>query len=456
MRQLDLTEGVIWKTLLRYATPIILSSVLQSAYAITDLVVASLFIGKAGVSAINNAGQIVVILTQIIMGIATGGNILMSQLYGAKNHKGRHETNVTLFSLAMLAGVGMALLVIFGGRSMLTALDAPALEEATAYIRVCALGLLPVFGYNACASMIRAVGNSKQPFYCVAVTVCVNVVLDLLFMGAFHWGVEGAGLATIIAQTISFLVALVYTLRHKDLFQLSLRKLYIKADKLKTMLRLGVPSAVQMTIVGLSWLMMTFLINQYGIEASAASGYCVKIKDFAQMFTLAIGTAASTVVAQCLGAGKFDRASRVVHVAMRIAIGVAVVLIIFIELLAPQLIGLFRPDPATAALALENLRIEILSMVFYASFMVYNALPMGAGHTLFALGSSLLNCIVVRVVLAVVLEKMFGLTGVYWACMIAPLSSVPLGYIYEASGVWRKSLAKPDPEPAPQPLPKEP
>ncbi len=440
MQQLDLTEGVIWKTLLRYSTPIVLSSVLQSAYAITDLMVASFFIGKAGVSAINNAGQIVVILTQIIMGIATGGNILMGQFYGSKNHKGRHETNVTLLSLAMVAGVCMAVVVFLGGRSMLSALDAPALTEATAYIRISAFGLLPVFGYNACASMIRAVGNSKQPFYCVLVTVIVNVALDILFMGAFQWGVQGAALATVIAQCISFLVSLIYVLKYRDLFQVSLRHLTIKWDKLKTMLRLGIPSAVQMTIVGMSWLLMTFLINQYGIEASAASGYCVKIKDFAQMFTIALSSAASTVVAQCLGAGKFKRASRVVHVAMRIAIGVAVILIVGIEAFAPQLIGLFHPDDVTASLAILNLRIEIMSLVFYASFMVYNALPMGAGHTLFALGSSLLNCVLVRVVLAVILDRAFGLVGVYWACMIAPVSSVPLGYLYERSGVWRKSL----------------
>ena len=94
------------------------------------------------------------------------------------------------------------------------------------------------------------------------------------------------------------------------------------------------------------------------------------------------------------------------------------------------------------AIALQNLRIEILGQIFYASFMVYNALPLGAGHTLFALGSSLLNCIVVRVVLAVLLNNAMGLVGIFWACAIAPASSVPLGYIYERTGVWRRSLAE--------------
>ena len=162
----------------------------------------------------------------------------------------------------------------------------------------------------------------------------------------------------------------------------------------------------------------------------------------ALLCTLALYTAATTMVAQCLGAKKFDRASRVVHVAMRISLSVTAVLIVLVELFAPQLLAIFHPDAVTQAIALQNLRIEIVGQIFYASFMVYNALPLGAGNTMFALGSSLLNCIVARVILALILNHFFGLVGIFWACAIAPASSVPLGYLYERSGVWRKSLAQ--------------
>ena len=245
-----------------------------------------------------------------------------------------------------------------------------------------------------------------------------------------------------MAQTASFVVCLWYVRRHQDLFGLTRRRGGIERAKLTQMLKLGIPSAVQMTVVGLSWLAMTFLINDYGVDASAASGICAKIKDIALLSTLALYTAATTVIAQCLGAGKLDRASRVVHVAMRISIGVAAGLIVIIELFAPQILSIFNPDQATMALAVQNLRIEILGQIFYASFMVYNALPMGAGHTMFALASSLLNCIVVRVVLAVILNHVFGLVGIFWACAIAPASSVPLGYIYEKRGKWRRRLVQ--------------
>jgi len=442
MQQLNLTEGDIGKTLMRYSLPVVLSSLLQSAYSMVDMILAGRFIGNSGMSAINNAGQVILILTQIIIGITMGANILIGQYYGAKDHEGRAQTNRTLFSMSMLFGIVAAVLLLGLGRGILILLGAPALEEGAVYLRICALGLLPVFGYNALSAMIRGVGNSKQPLYFIGVTAAVNVALDAWFMGALHWGVAGAAWATVIAQTLSFGLALVYTMRNKALYAVGLGRLSIHKDKLCAMLRLGIPSAVQMTLVGISWLTMTFLINAHGMEASAASGIATKIKDMTLLFTLAMASATATMVAQCLGAEKFERASRAVHIAMRITIGVSLVMILLVELGAPFLVSFFKPDALTAQWAVKNLRIEILAQVFYASFMVYNALAMGAGHTTFALLSSIMNSIVVRVILALIFDHYFGLVGIYWACMIAPASSVPLGYLYERHGAWRRSLAK--------------
>ena len=440
--QMNLTEGVIWKTLLRYSMPVILSALLQSAYSIVDMVLAGIFVRETGISAINNSGQVLLFLTQVIMGITMGGNILMGQYYGNRDHENRTKTNVTLFSLALLSGIFMMGLLLVLGEPVLRLLKAPALGESLIYLRICAVGLLPVCGYNALAAMIRAVGNSIKPLNFILVTTVVNIVLDTLFMGIFRWGVAGAAWATVIAQSISFLVALFYVLGNRELFALRLGGLYLKKDKLIHMLRLGIPSAVQMTLVGFSWLTMTFLVNGYGVEASAASGIAAKIREVSQLFTVGMGAAAGTMVAQCLGAGDFSRARNTVHIAMRIAIGVSLVVILLVELTAPQLVSLFNPNAETAYWAVQNLRIEVLAQVFYASFMVYNALAIGAGHTMFVLGSSIMNSIIVRLALAVLLNHYMGLTGIYWACMIAPASSVPLGYIYERAGRWKKSLAK--------------
>ena len=136
MRQIDLTEGVIWKKLMIYAVPVILSSFLQSAYSITDLIVAGWFVGKGGISAINNASQVMILLTQIIMGVTTGGSILMGQYYGAKDRENRVKTNVTLFSFSVIAGAITMVALFFTGGAILTALKAPALAQATTYLRI--------------------------------------------------------------------------------------------------------------------------------------------------------------------------------------------------------------------------------------------------------------------------------------------------------------------------------
>ena len=183
MRQMDLTEGVIWKKLLVYAWPVVLSSLLQSAYAITDLVVAGWFVGKDGISAINNASQVTFLMTQVIIGLTTGGNILMGQYYGSRDGVNRIKTNRTLFLFSVSAGGVVCVLLALFSQPILMAIRAPALAQAEAYLQICALGMIPVFGYNALAAMLRSVGNSKQPFYCVAVTAGCNIALDILFMG---------------------------------------------------------------------------------------------------------------------------------------------------------------------------------------------------------------------------------------------------------------------------------
>ncbi len=439
-QQLDLTEGVIWKKLLRFSIPIIISSMLQAAYALADTIIAGQFIGTSGISAINNSSQITHIVTQIIIGITTGGNILMSQYFGAKQHEDRKRAGITLFVVCMLLGVACVAIFRIFSRNLLILIDCPSLELAEDYLNVCSYGILAIFGYNCLSAMIRAVGNSRLPLVCVAVTAALNVVLDLIFVGGLDMGTTGAALATVIAQYASFLVSLIYALRTPEVYGFSINSLCIDREKLLKMTRLGIPCAVQMTAAGLSWLTITFLVNGHGLEASAASGINSKIKDFCQLFSVGMSNAAATMIAQCVGAKQFDRARRVLYTAMSWAVCVSIAAIIFVEFSAPTLVAIFTDDPLTTQYAVQNLRIEIIGQLFYASFLVYHALALGAGNTLYVLGSSLLNCVAVRLVLSLVFDRIWGLPGIFWACLIAPSSSVILGLWYERSGFWMRKL----------------
>lgn len=437
----DLTKGSITKQLVKFSTPLILSSLLQSIYGMVDMIIAGRYIGSAGLSAVNNSSTIMLFITQILMGISTGGNILTSQYFGAGDRENCKQSVVTLFTFSAALGAVLAVVLSVFARPILSALDAPALDEASKYLVICAFGIFFIAGYNSTSAAMRSFGNSKAPLICVAVSCSLNVVLDIVFVGTFGLGVSGAALATVISQGVSFIVSLIIVLRHDDLFGLRLSVLFIRADKLRKILKLGIPVCIQMTVANISWLSVMYLINGYGVVVSAGNGVSVKIKNLCLLFITAMSSGATAMIAQNIGAGELERARKVLYTAMRIAVAVSVLLIAVVEALAPQFASLFTAEADTVAVAVRNLRIEIISQVFYASFQMYHALALGAGHTWFVLLSSFVNCILARLVLIFILNNLIGLTGIYIACMVAPASSVPIGFWYERSGVWRRARA---------------
>ena len=253
-------------------------------------------------------------------------------------------------------------------------------------------------------------------------------------------GTKGAAAATVISQGVSFMLISIHVLNNPDIFGVQLFRPRFYKERFGKMIALGIPCAVQMSLAAISWLTVTRFVNSYGVAASAGAGVSARIKDFCQLFISAVSSAASTMVAQTLGAGKYDRAKEVLYTAMKLTCAVAITLILVVELLAPILVGIFTPDAAASGIAILNLRIEIIGQIFYAVFMIYHGFAIGAGHTWFVLFSSFVNCILVRVVLVVILEGILGLPGIFLACMIAPAASVPLGMIYVKTNVWRKKL----------------
>ncbi len=437
----DLTHGSVTRQLIRYALPLVTTSLLQSLYSIVDYIVAGYYISSSGQSAINNASLIMNLMTQIAIGLTLGGNILIGQYFGNHEDEPRKQSAGTLFTLSIGVGVVCAVLFTLFSRQLLILLRAPALEEATAYLQICAIGMLPIFGYNALSALLRAVGNSKMPLYFIIASTAVNVALDLLLVAGLGMGVQGAALATLISQFVSFLAALIFCLRHRAHLGLTRAYLAPRRDRARAILRLGLPTAFQWAIASVSWLAVAYLINGYGLVVySAANGVSNKIKDFCQLFITAMTGAASTMVAQNLGAGLYDRAREVMRTCMKITLAMSTVLILISELFAPWLVTIFTPDPEVQRWAVINLRIEIIGQWFYAGFFTYNTLATGCGDTIFVMWNSFVNCIIFRLVLAIIFNHFFGIYGVFIACAIAPASSVPIGWFYCRKGYWKKSL----------------
>ena len=390
---LDLTEGNVRKILIQYAVPLVVISLMQSMYSMADLLISGHFVGARGISGINNSGQVMELLTKIIIGLSQGGNILIGQFFGAKQDQKRQETVNTLFFSFMALSLALAFLVFLSAGNILRMLSAPAYEEALAYLRICSLGIVFIAGYNALAAAVRGVGDSKRPMKIIVISTCTNVVLDLLFVGGFRMGTSGAAAATVISQGVSFGLILVHVLRNPEVFGVVLSKPQFYGKRFSRIIALGIPCAVQMSLAAISWLTVTKFVNGYGVTASAGAGVSAKIKDFCQLFISAVSSATSTMVAQTLGAGKYERAREILYTAMKLTCGAAVLLILLVEAGAPAFAGCFTSDPGAVDVAAMNLRIEIVGQIFYAVFMIYHGFAIGAGHTWFVLLSSFVNCI---------------------------------------------------------------
>lgn len=436
-----MNQSGIWKKIIAYSVPLIIANLLQSFYGLTDFFLAGHYIGDTGLSAINNGSQIMALYTGIIIGLSTGGNVLIGQYAGACEREKRDACTGSFVMLFIILGAIVAVGLFVFAEGFMDAMNAPAQREATAYIRFCAPGALAIAGYNAMAATFRGIGDSKRPLFIVSVSVLINILLDILLMGVFRMGVEGAAAATTLSQYVSFLTATWLLLHGKgEALRIPVRLLRCNREYVLPILRIGFPTAVQMTVASVSWLSVTFLLNRYGVAVSAAAGISAKVKDMVQTVTAALSIGATSLIAQQLGAKEYERALEIMYKVMLLAVCVSIGLIVVVETGAPQMVGLFTTSPRVIRAGVWNLRIEIPAQILYAVFLTYHALMSGAGHTKLVLFSSFTNCILVRMVLAIIFARFWNETGVYVACLIAPAISVPIGMVYTRSGKWRRSL----------------
>lgn len=437
----NLTEGGVFRKLIKFALPMLLTSLLQSLYGIADIVIVGQVDGNSAITAVSNSGLIINMITQVAVGLTVGGNVLLSQYYGSKDHENRRLSAGTLFSFCMLLGVIVAAVVFIFTEQIVTLINSPAYEEACAYMRICSIGIIMTFGYNALSAVIRSAGNSRHPLYFIIIASVINVGLDIVLVVGYGMGAAGAAYATVFSQFGTFVAALIFVLRNRKFYGFELSNIRIRLDKLKKILHVGVPTALQMVIGGISWTVVTIFINRYNsVDISAAAGAANKVRELAIVCISSVSSGASTMIAQNLGAGLYDRAKKVLNCTLVITAVIAVVVIAIVEPLAPYLVSIFTKDSTAVNYAAKFLRIDILSVIFYAGFMSYHALAIGAGHTLFVMFNSFMNCIPARILLVYFLEKAIGLEGIFWGCMIAPAVSVPIGAIYERSKIWRRQL----------------
>ncbi|MEA4923057.1 MAG: MATE family efflux transporter [Eubacteriaceae bacterium] len=354
----DLTEGRISTTLLRFAVPFLITSLLQAFYGAVDLFVVGQFADSAAVSAVAIGSQVMQTITGIVLGIAMGGTVLIGRCIGQKNERGAAKGIGSLTVLfAVTAAVLTPVMMIFTD-GIVSIMETPpqAVGGTVEYIFTCSAGILFIIGYNGVSGVYRGMGDSKTPVYFVIIACIINVGLDFLLIGYFHMGAWGAAFATVMAQAVSFIAILIYMIRKGLGLKIEKSDFIPEAASVKQILIVGLPLALQDGLVNISFLIMTAIINTMGLVASAAVGVVEKIIVFAMIPPTAAGSAVAAMSAQNLGAGNRNRSVKTLYCGIGFALVFGVAACVYAHLLPEALTGIFSNDPDVIKAGADYLR----------------------------------------------------------------------------------------------------
>ena len=342
-----MTQGSIARHLLCFAMPLLLGNIFQQLYNTVDTWVVGNFASNEAFSAVGSVTPIVNILIGLFTGLATGAGAVISQYYGAKQEERVREAVHSAILATLILGILFTLLAIAAAPWMLRLMKMPenVFPDALTYLRIYFAGILGLLMYNMGSAILRAVGDSKRPFYFLLVAAILNTVLDLVFVLWFRMGVAGVALATIIAQAVSAVLVLICLMRSNEWVRLSVKKLRLHWDVLKKIFKIGIPTAMQMGITSFSNVFVQSYINHFGDNFMSGWTAYLKIDQLILLPVMSLGLAITTFVGQNLGADQPERARRSVGTALLMAIISAVILMVPVLLFAPQLVAFFNPKP---------------------------------------------------------------------------------------------------------------
>lgn len=455
------TEGPLLRQLIVFALPLMALNLLQYVYQTVDMIVVGQVVGDVGLVAISNATNAAYLVSAFVMGLTAGGGVVVARAVGAGDVAGQRRAYaatliVAVVAAALLAGAGAALA---RPGFIANAVPAVALDAAVAYTQVVCAGCIGPFLLNAAAAFLKAHGDAHTPLQLVGVSAFVNVVLDLVLVGPVGLGVVGAAYATVVAQGVAAMGALVAVWRRYPGGRFGVRegagatlwfagargRVATKASRagremrlgtsVAAVLRVGVPSAVQMAVVNLSYALVTGLLNRYGTDVAAAAGVGLQISTVAGLPCWAIGQAITTAAAQNAGAALPARAREVVRLGARFNMGVTIGIQMLIQLLAPAIVAAYGLVDGTAAHDIAVLYLRITCSVnglFYAAMFSFDSFALGAGSPRLVLVNSLIDAFAIRFGLAFVLSGVlgFGYVGIFVAQAASPVIPAIIGGLY--------------------------
>jgi putative MATE family efflux protein len=440
----DMTVGKPLSLVFRFSLPLLAGNVLQQMYNMVDSIVVGKFVGKEALAAVGTSYIINFLLISLFMGIGLGATILISQFYGAKQHGRVKETVDTMYVALLVTGIVVTIVGLLITEPLLKLMNTPegiTLDWSIQYLQILFLGTIFSFGFNINSGILQGLGDSKLPLLFLSVATILNIMLDLLFVVGFGWGVFGVALATIIAQAFSFLFGIYFINKHVDAIKISLRHLRFNKSILSQCIRIGLPAGVQNMLFSMGTIVLQRLVNSFGPAFMAGYSSVGKIDTFAFMPLTSFASAITTFVGQNVGAGKMDRVKIGVRATMFLACGICIVISILIIIFARFLLMAFSNDEEVLRTGVEFLHRMMPPYVFLAILFIINSALRGAGNSFIPLLSSMISMLVFRVPLAYFLNHQFGKYEIFWCYGIGWFVGVLISCGYYYSGRWKRKAA---------------
>lgn len=411
-RTADLTSGPMLKKIILFSLPLAASSILQLLFNAADVIVVGRFAGSAALAAVGSNGALINLLVNLFVGLSLGANVVAARCFGARDERGVEQTVHTAVTLGVCSGILLAGIGFFAARGLLELMSCPedVIELSTLYLKIYFIGMPMSMLYNFSSALLRAVGDTKRPLICLASAGVINVVLNLIFVIAFHMSVAGVALATIISQAVSAVMVTIMLMKEQGALHLDPHKLGLHKGVLMQILRIGLPAGLQSTVFSLSNVVIQSSINSFGSIVVAGSSAAGNIEGFVYTGMNAFAQAAVTFTSQNIGARKYENLDRVMRNCILCAAVVGLILGGGAALAGGQLLRFYSTDAAVIAAGLERLRVVCGAYLLCGMMDVLASSLRGLGYSVLPMVVSLIGSCLLRLV---------------WIVTIFPLNRVP-------------------------------
>lgn len=379
-----MTKGSIVKHMIYFALPLLLGNLFQQLYNTVDSLIVGNFLGSSALAAVSSSGSLIFMLIGFLSGISSGAGVIISRYFGAEDIKNVHRAVHTTVAFGIVAGLLMTAAGVLMSPQILIWMGTPesVMGESVIYLQIYFSGSFGFVMYNIFVGILQAIGDSRHPLYYLIISSVINVVLDILFIRMYHTGVGGAALATVISQAVSAILCMIQLVCTKGSHKLQIKEIKFNRNILGQIIRIGLPSGVQNSIIAFANIIVQSYINAFGEMAMAGYGAYSKIEGFGFLPINSFTMAMTTFVGQNLGAKKIERTKKGARFGILITIGLAELIGVFVYLFAPQLIAAFDSTPEVIRFGVEKAQTAALFYCLLAFSHSVASILRGAGKAM--------------------------------------------------------------------------